>query len=157
MAKTIEAWDDPDFAEGRRTPADRRDVEFRIGDEVVMTLDLTDKHYRELIEDNARWIKLGQAVPPEVLKAVRRPGGAAPHRGNPGSAVYVASRNRRREMRVFADVLGRQSEYTRDGWTPAEGNRNKYEYGDELERDFDAWVAAGRPPPGTWASARQAS
>lgn len=147
MAKTVEAWDDPDFAEGRKTPAEHRDVEFRIGDRVQLTFDLTEAHLAELIEHNARWVALGQQVPAEVRAAVRGT-------RRPGPQPEYA---RRREIRKFAAATGRGQECIRPGWTPQDGSKNKYlsRVPEELVRDFDAWVAAGRPAVERWQ--RQAS
>jgi hypothetical protein len=144
VARTIEFWDDPDFARDIQTPADHRDVEFRIGDEVLVTLDLTAAHLAELIEHNAAWIAVGRRPPPPANAPRTRE-----HRPKPGGAE---ARARLRKIRHFADALGRSAEYIRPGWTPADGLKNKYLHPADapLGRDYDAWVAEGEPPLETW-------
>lgn len=153
MTRTVEFWDNLDFKDDVRTPPDHREVVFRIGDEVNVTLDLTEAHLRELIAHNARYIEAADPAPPaEVAKVAKAAAGrtrspaAGTGRGNP------AARARAREIRHFADALGRSSEYIRPGWTPDQGLKNKYldMEGTPLAADYDAWVAQGRPPLAEW-------
>lgn len=152
MAKTVDAWDDPDFAKGIRTPPDHQNVEFKIGDRVHVTFDLTEAHLQELIGHNAGWIKLGQPVaPPEVLTAVR--GRRAVMGGFPAGSAE--GRAWRREVRHFADGIGRGRDLLRPGWKPGDGSKNKYlaQPPQDILDAYAAWVAVGRPPLASWAQA----
>jgi hypothetical protein len=149
MAKTVEAWDDKDYAQGIRTPADHRDVEFKIGGVVAGTFDLTDEHLKQLVEHNAEWIRLLTTVPPEVAAVAaghrhrRAPVGESP--GNADARRYW------RDIRDFLQATGRGDQVIRPGWEPKDGSKNKYAHPTQAVLDeFTAWDAAGRPTPSLW-------
>jgi hypothetical protein len=66
---------------------------------------------------------------------------------------------RLKEVRAFADALGRSQEYISPSWTEDMGSRNKYTYPQTLTGDYDTWAASenyarwaadGRPPLQDW-------
>lgn len=157
MVQTIrvEHWDDLCHARGEQAPAD-----------VVVTMTVrvvpVTPEARGLARDvEAEWdlseaslgLLLGDEALGPYLKVARKPSGhrsPAAAAGGGGADVRAHMkevRDRRQEIRDFADALGRSKEYINPRWTPDKGTRNKYVYPpDTLVRDYDAWVVAGRPP-----------
>jgi hypothetical protein len=148
VAQTLEVkyWDDPAHAQGKWVPADVAvtvTVEVTainpdpaaaaLARKIVTEMELSGASLEELLGDKVLgpWVKFGH----------KPAGRRAPDRAEQIRTVTA----QRKDMRAFADALDRGKEYLDPAWTPDKGSRNKYRYQPELERDYGAWVAAGRP------------